>query len=190
MSRVALLRAGYAAFCVAFLAVAVTIQGAGVAFFLGLLAALVAGFLLAFSRDELPKWAGLALLAYFGLTILAFLAATPVTIDKGGGYFVNDKPSATFQAVSGYLVLAFPIMLGGAALAAAWERERGPKTLLFAALAASVVWAVLSFALLPPSAQATAAQSQNHLLDLLAVAACLVGAAGALWAALRPDEYA
>ena len=194
MSRVAFLRAGYVAFCVAFLAVGASIVGAGALFLLALLAALVAGILFALSRDELPKWAGIALLAYFGLSVLAFLAATPITIGKQGDYFVNDKPSSMFHDAYDYVVLAFPIMLGGAALASAWERERGPKTLLFAGLAASVVWAALSIALVPTAGKATlevaSAQTQNHLLDLLAVAACIASAAGALWAALRPDEYA
>ncbi|GEM_PF-6413781 len=187
-----MLRAGYGAFGVAFLSLAGA-QLAGNLVLLALLAGLAGGLCLALSKDDLPKWAGLAMLAYFALSLLAFLAATPITIGRGGGYFVNDKPSAVFDALYYYVVLAFPIMLGATALASTWERELPPRALLMGAVAGSALWAVLSYALVPrvdPSLGVGAATAQNNLLALLAAASALAGAAGAAWAASRPDEYA
>lgn len=190
-----MLRAGYVSFGVAFLAVAGAEVGFGALLLLALAAALAGGFFLAFSQDDVPKWAGLAILAYFGLTVLAFLASTPVTINKGGGYFVNDNPSAFFADLYDYVVLAFPIMLAATAFAAAWEREAGPRVLLALAGAGAILWAVLSFALVPQgggkaSAVAAAASAQNSILNAVALASAVAGVAGAAWAALRPDEYA
>lgn len=195
MSRVGLLRAGYLVFGLAFLAIAATELGVGAALFLGLAASLVAGILLAFSQDDVPKWAGIVMVAYFAFSVLMFLASTPITINKGEGYFVNDSPSKTFAAVFDYALLAFPIMLAAAAFIAVWERERGPRILLGISIAGAILWAVLSFLLVPEaggrtSAVAAAAASQNRLLDAVAVGAALLGAAGAAWAAWRPDEYA
>lgn len=187
MTRVGLLRAGYAAFAVAFLAVVASLA-AGAFLLVAILAALAGAFLLTWSRDELPKWAGLAMLGYFALTLVAFAASTPITINKGGGYFLNDAPSPVFAQLFYYIGFAFPVMLGATALAATWERERGVRNLLLASLAGFVLMALLTFALRPSSPGAAA--MQGGLLKLLAAAAALAGVAGAAWAAARPDEYA
>jgi hypothetical protein len=186
-----MLRAGYVAFGVAFLALAGAAYLSGGLVMLGLAAGLAGGLLLAFSRDELPKWAGIAMVTYFALSLLAFLAATPITLGKQGGYFINDKPSAVFEDLQYYVFLVFPIMLGATATAATWEREWPPRVLLIASLAGSTLWAVLSYALVPPSGSTVAAAAtQNNILSILAALAALAGAAGAAWAATRPDEYA
>jgi hypothetical protein len=182
-----MLRAGYVAFGVAFLALAAAAYASGELVLLALAAGLAGGLLLALSKDDLPKGAGIAMLAYFALTVLAFAASTPITF--GRGYFVNDKPSAMFADVYYYVVLAYPIMLAATALAASWERELGPRALLACALAGSALWAVLNYVLVPHGSEAQV-ETANALLQGLAALSALVGAAGAAWATLRPDEYA
>lgn len=190
MTRIGILRAGYATLAVGFLAAAGTFV-AGQLFFVELLAALVAGILLAASGDDLPKWTGRALLAYFVLTILAFFAATPITIDRGSGFFVNDKPSPLLVNVQSYLLQAFGVTLAGATLAAAWERERGARNLAAASLVGFVLFAILSYTLKPSSgADAGVAMQQGGALQVLAALAGLAGFASAAWCAARPDEYA
>lgn len=205
MVRVVALRVGYAALGLAILALAGgTLPALGSAVLLSPVLALAGAGALLFSRDDLPRWAGVASLAYFLLTFLAFLAATPATIRlsfwKG---FANDDPSPLFEAITEYLVLALPVMVCATALAAAWEREHGARLLLGGALAGLVVLAVLTVALVPaePDVQegetqpsevvesASRARTQGRLLNLLLALSAAAGAAGAFWAAARPDEF-
>jgi len=190
MTRIGVLRAGYAALAVAFLA-AVGTFAAGNLLFVELLAALVAAILLAASGEDLPKWTGWALLVYFLLTILSFFAATPITIDKGGGFFVNGKPAAFLVNVQSYLLQAFGVTLAGATLAASWERERGARNLAAASLAGFVLFAILSYTLKPSTgADAGVAVQQGGFIQILAALAALAGLASAAWCAARPDEFA
>lgn len=197
MTRLGALRLGYGAIGAAFAALAASTFVAPL-LFLGLLLALAGGFLLAFSDDDVPKWAGLALLAYFLVALLAFLAATPITIDRGDGYFVNAAPPDLANKVTEYLVLFSPLMLGATAVAAAWEREHPPRFLLMGAVAGFVIVAALSLVLLPKvvdpsdpegvSSAVAAARQQGALLSTLFAVSAAAGAAGALWAATRPEE--
>lgn len=187
VTRLAVLRSGYVCFGLAFAALGASlIAPAGLA--LVLLLGLSGGVLLAFSDDEMPKWAGLALLVYFVISLVAFLAATPVTVRldffKG---FINSEPSSLASAVSRYLALALPVMLGGTAIAAAWEREVPPRALLVAAVGGFILVGILDVALVP-SGQGSA-QAQGGLLKALFGVSALAGAVGAAWAAARPDEY-
>lgn len=199
MDRVALLRWGYGAFGLSLAAFALsTYQGGAV--FVGILLAFVGALLLAFSGDDLPRWSGVAMLLYFVVTLLVFLAATPVTIRldffKG---FVNDDPPAVLGVVFDYLVLAMPIMVVGTAIAAAWEREWPPRVLLAGSIVGFILVQLLHFVLVPPGSGAdaastaeavSAAEQQGDILAILFGVSAAVGALGALWAASRPDEYA
>lgn len=192
MTRVAMLRAGYAGVGVAFAALAASIAVPSLLLpSLGL--AFLAGVLLAFSDDDLPKWAGIALLAYFLLSALAFLAATPITIGKGGGYFVNKAPPDLAGSVMEWMGILSPLILGGAAITAAWEREWGPKALLVGAVAGFILVAVLTVVLVPSDTSAAAveaAASQARMLSVLFALSAGAGAIGALWAAGRSEEIA
>lgn len=186
--KAALLRAGYAALGIAFAAIAASVY---VPFLLipGLFVALVGGFLLAFSGDDLPKWAGIVILVYFALTVLVFLAATPVTINKGGRFFVNATPTRIAQDAVYWLGLAAPLMLAAAAVLSVWERETAPRVLLFGAIGGFVVVGLLSAILVPADLSADAARQQGDLVKGLFAVSAAAGAAGALWAAGRADEY-
>lgn len=205
--RVALLRMGYAGLGLAFAGIAASVYAP--TFLLPALAlAIVGAILLAFSADDLPKWAGIALLAYFALTVLAFVAATPITIDKGDGYFVNSAPTLLAQEAFSWLTIAAPLMLAGTAALASWEREAAPRVLLIGAIAGFVLVGALTVALVPEideecavdpeapgcegAAQRAAAEGrqQGDMLRLLTAVSAAAGAAGALWAAGRADEYA
>lgn len=186
VTRVRVLAAGYAAFAVAFAALAGSAY-AGALLLPALALGLAAALLLAFSQDELPKWAGLVLLAYFLLIVAAFLLATPITIRRGGSYGIEPLDRALAENVLYYLGLASPMMLGGTALAAAWERENAARLLLFGSVGGFLVVAALTV-LLGAETQAAAA-SQGDLLQLLFALSAVAGAAGATWSAIRPQEF-
>lgn len=207
VTRVAILRAGYAALGLAFLALAGTLS-VGSLLLAGLGLALLGGLLLAFSDDDIPKWSGLALVAYFVLSALAFLAATPITIDRGDGYFVNPAPPELAGEVLYWMGLVSPLVLAAVTIAAAWERERAPRVLLLGAVAGFLLVGILSVALVTnldpvcaadPLAQGCAgaaeraaaqARQQADLLRVLSAVSALAAAVGALWAASRPEEMA
>lgn len=193
MDRVVLLRWGYAALGLSFVAFAAsTVLGA--AALAGIALALVAGVLLALSGDDLPRWAGLALVLYFVVTLLVFLAATPVTVRlESFRGFVNDDPSPLAEAVFGYLVMAMPLMMAATGVASAWEREWPPRLLLWGSLAAFLLVSVLHVVLAPTQADelgAARGETYGRLMTSLFGLSGAVGALGALWAAARPDEYA
>lgn len=187
MPRIGVLRAGYACLGLGFAAMAASAY-AGALLPVGFLLALVAAVLLVASRDDIPKYAGFALLGYFALALLVFLVATPITINKGGRFFVNGAPPAIANTIQQYLVLASPLVLGAAALLSAWEREHAARFLLLGAVGGFVLFGILSFVLTPNGADA--AESQGSLLRNLFMVSALAGAGGALWAASRPDSYA
>lgn len=211
VTRLAVLRSGYATLGLAFLALAASVAVPSLVL-PALLAALVGGILLAFSDDELPKWAGIVLVTYFALVLLAFLAATPITIDKGEGYFVNSAPPALANDIVYWMGLLSPLILSGVGILAAWEREKAPRTLLIGALAGFLLVAGLTITLdtdVDPDCAVTqnastanaecfaAAQNaanelkeRGRMLSYLSALSAGVAAVGALWAASRPDEYA
>jgi hypothetical protein len=193
MDRVLMLRLGYGALGLSFVAFGASVL-VGSLVFLAIPLALAGGVLLGLSGDDLPRWSGVALLLYFVVTILVFLAATPITVRldffKG---FVNDDPSPVATLVLDYLVLALPLMMAATASAAAWEREWPPRLLLAGAILGFVLVTILGM-VLKPSGQAELARSsalaQGELLRTLFALSSAAGALGALWAAGRPDEYA
>ena len=187
--RVAILRAAYAALALAFAALAASVYVPSL-LVPGLGLALLSGLLLALCGDDLPKWAGIALLAYFALTVLVFVAATPITIDKGDGYFVNPQPLALAAEAFTWLSLAAPLMLAGAAALASWERELPSRSLLVGALAGFLLVGILSVLLVPGELDADAARRQGDIVKAIFAVSAAAGAAGAAWAAARPDEYA
>lgn len=187
-----MLRAGYAGLGIAFVALAATLAVPSL-ILAGLGLAFVAGILLAFTDDHLPKWAGIAVIVYFVLSIVAFLAVTPITINRGGeSFFVNAAPPGLADNVIDWMGRLAPLLLCGAALAAVWERERTPRLLLFGALGGFVLHAVLYIVLTPGgddiNAAITSAQSQARLLSYLFALSAAVGAVGVLWATTRPDS--
>lgn len=190
----AVLRVGYATLGIAFAALAATLASPSL-ILAGLALAFVAGLFLAFTDDHLPKWAGIALLVYFLLSVAAFLAATPVTINRGGeSFFVNKAPPGLADDVIDWMGRFSPLMLSGAALAATWEREKAPRTLLFGALGGFALHAVLYVALVPTGADVdsalAAARSQEQTLSLLFALSAGVAALAAFWAMARPDSGA
>lgn len=187
MTRLGVLRAGYGALGFAFAGLAGSVYVPSL-LLPALALAIAAGVLLAFSGDSLPKWAGSALLAYFAFTVLVFIAATPITIDKGDGYFVNSSPTEIAQEGFEWMILAAPLMLVGAGVLASWEREVPARVLLLGALAGFLVVAALSIMLVPDAADA--GQRQGDLTRALFALSAAAGAAGAIWAAGRADEYA
>lgn len=193
MTRVAVLRAGYASFALAFGALAASAL-AGSLVLAALAIALLGALLLLFSDDDLPKWAGIVLLAYFGLIMASFLLATPITVRRGGSFGIEPPNPALATNVLYYLGLASPLMLAGTALAAAWERERPARLLLLGAVGGLVVVAILTVTVTPSGADAAAvaraAASQGNLLQLLFGLSAVAGAGGALWSAARPEEFA
>ena len=193
MTRLVVLRSGYAALGLAFLALAAGFVVDSLVI-LGLAIALVGGFLLAFSDDDLPKWAGIALVAYFLVTVLAFFAATGITVNVGGeSYFWNDSPIDSAAQITTWIFLVSPLMLGAAAIVASWERENAARFLLVGAVAGFVLVAVLTILLVPDDTGAdavAAAQRQGDMVQMLFAASAAAGALGSLWAAGRPDRYA
>lgn len=192
MTRTGLLRAGYACFALAFASLGASAV-AGSLLLVGLLLALIAAVLLVFSDDELPKWAGIVLVAYFVLIGAAFLLATPITIRRGGNFGLEPPNPQLASTVLYYLGLASPLLLAGTALAAAWERERSPRLLLMGALGGFVVVALLTVAVAPSGTDPDAiarATSQGNLLRLLFSLSSIAATVGAAWSAARPEEYA
>lgn len=192
--RTAFLRGGYAGLALAFAALA---AGAWVSSLVipGLAVALLAGALLAFSDDDRPKWAGIALLVYFGVTVLAFVAASGFTINvRGQRFFFNDSPAETISIITSWITLVSPLMIAVAASAAIWDRERPPRVLLGGAIAGFLLVAVLTVVLVPTDVgdavlAAEAAQTQGRMLRILFAVSAATGALGALWAAGRPESY-
>ena len=184
-----MLRAGYGGLALAFGGIA---AGAYVPTLLlpALALALVAGLLLAISDDDLPKWAGLAIIAYFVLTVLVFLAATPITIDKGDGYFLNAAPTEVAQEAFYWLTFAAPLMLAGAAIVASWERELPSRVLLLGAVGGFILVGILTVALIPKDLSVDSAKQQGEMIKILLALSAAAGASGVLWAAGRPEEYA
>lgn len=204
MAHVGVLRAGYGAFALAFAAFAGAAYAGGLTL-VALLLALVGGVLLAFSDDDLPKWAGLALVAYFGLTALAFLATTPITIHSGGSSYYFAPPDLATLVIFG-MGLVSPLVLAGAGIVATWERERAPRLLLMGAALGFVVVAAFTLTLTPDldpecaadpnrsgcegaAAEAAAqAQRQGGLIGILFALSGACGLGGCAWAAARPQE--
>lgn len=188
MVRVLALRLGYGAFAAAFAVLAVSaLPVSGAILPLGLVLALGGALALAFCRDPLPRWAGVAVLAFFALVILAFVASTPVTVNKGSRFFFNDDPHPLFRVLFDALLLATPVMLGAAAALAAWERERPARNLLLSAAIGLGLVFLLSFVLAPSGVRG--AIVQGGLLKALFGVSALAGAAGAAWCAARPEEF-
>jgi len=188
VTRVQVLRAGYAALGLAFLALAWSPL-----LLAGLVIAFAGSILLLFSDDDMPKWSGLVLLLYYALLILSFLFSAPITF-RGGGFYLDPLQPALASLVQYYLGLAFPLILAATALTAAWERERGARFLLLGAALGFVLVAILTIALRPTGEKAEqlaqSARQQGALVTILVALAALAGAAGAFWGAARPEEYA
>lgn len=208
MTRLGVLRAGYGALGFAFLALAGSAY-AGSLVLVGLAAGFAAGILLAFSDDDLPKYAGLTLVVYFVLALVAFLAATPITIKSGGDrYFANPAPPDIAREVIYWMGLVSPLILTAAGVLAVWERERSPRVLLVSAAAGFVLVGVLSVVLVPelspqcandpfaPGCEgaaervATEVREQGTMLRALTAMSAVAAAIGTLWAAGRADEFA
>lgn len=192
MTRVGVLRVGYGAYALAFAALAASAASPGL-----LLAALAIGFLggllLVFSDDDLPKWAGLVLVGYFLVILVAFLLATPITVRRGGSYGIEPPNPALASTVLYYLGSLSPLLLAGSALTAAWERERPARLLLMGAVGGLIVVAVLTVVLVPTGASPDdikRATSQGNLLQVLLGISALAAAVGAGWSAARPEEFA
>lgn len=192
VTRLVVLRSGYGALGLAFLALAAGYVVDSLVI-LGLVIALVGGVLLAFSDDDLPKWAGITIVVYFVVTVLAFLAASGMTIKVGEQrFFWNDSPAAAAEQVMTWFFLVSPLMLGAAAIVASWERENAARILLFGAVGGFILVAVLSVILVPSGTGSTAAasaQRQGDMVQGLFAASAAAGALGSLWAAGRPDSY-
>ena len=168
MTRVGLLQAGYAGLGIAILCLAGTFSASlGWLVVLSPIVAVVAAFLLLFSQDDIPKWAGVAFLAYALVSLIAFLAATPATIKlsfwKG---WANQDPSPIAQAFQDYLLLALPIMITATALVAAWEREHGARLLLAGALVGIIAVGGLTI-VLDPTTGADGSSGDNATDDVL-----------------------
>ena len=193
MTRVQILRAGYAALGLAFLALAGS-TASGALLLVGLGVGFVASILLLFSDDELPKWSGGVILVYFLLFVISFLFATTITVRSGGAYHIEFPATALFEQVSTWLSIAFPLFLAGTAIAAAWERELPARWLLIGAACGFVLVAILTVSLTPtgqhPTDIAQSGQRQGSFVILLGALSAIAGAAGALWSAARPEEYA
>lgn len=186
MTRVGVLRVAYAFLGVAFLSLAGSVVAGGL-LFVGFFAALVGAALLLFTDDDLPKWAGVALVTYFTATLVAFLAATPITVRRGGNFGIEPINPELTSAVAEYLVLLSPLMFAATALASAWEREQPPRLLMMGAVGGFVLVAVLTVVL--TADDATRAMTQGNLLRGLFAVSAAAGAVGSGWAAARPDEY-
>lgn len=193
MTRVQILRAGYAALGLAFLALAGS-TASGALLLAGLAVGFVASILLLFSDDELPKWSGGVILAYFVLFVISFLFASTITVRSGGAYHLEFPATALFDQVKTWLSLAFPLFLAGTTIAAAWERELPARWLLIGAACGFVLVAILTVTLTPTGQQATeiaqSGQRQGNATIIIGALSALAGAAGAMWSAARPDEYA
>jgi len=184
VTRPAVLRTGYGLLAAAFAALAASVLPVGGAlivpsFFL----AFVAAWFLAFSDDDIPKWGGFAILAFVVLTAALFVLSNPISFSHNGRYYVEPVSPTLAQAVYDTLVSLSPVIVAGAALAAAWERETPVRVLLVGGAVGLLVVEVVT--LLPASGQAQA----SLLLALFALSA-LACAIGAGWSAARPEEYA
>lgn len=208
VTRLVVLRSGYAALGFAFVALAASVAVPSLVL-PGLMAAFLGGVLLAFSDEDLPKWAGIVLVTYFLLVLVAFVAATPITINKGDRYFVNKAPPELAGEVLYWMGVLSPIILSGVAILAAWERDRVPRFLLVGALGGFLLAATLTLALTPTldaqcgvqdetgasasdcmqkAQQATnEARSRGQMLSYLTAASAATAALGTFWAAGRPD---
>lgn len=187
MTRPAVLRAGYASLALAFAALAGSAYS-GMLLLPALVLAFAGAILLLFSGDDLPRWAGVVLLAYFVLIAIAFILSTGVTIRKGGAYGIEAPDRELAVDVTYYLGLALPLMLALAAVAAAWERENAARFLLVGGTGGFLVAAALTTVLDPSGVDAAA--SQGNLLELLFALSAIAAATGAGWSAARPEEYA
>lgn len=209
MARLGVLRAGYGTLAFAIACLSGTfVSSLGWLVLVSPVAAFVGAVLLAFSQDDIPKWAGLAFVVYAVLTFAAFLAATPTTIHfKFLAGTANPNPHPVAVALQDYLLVALPIMLLATALVASWERENGVRLLLAGALVGIVAAAGMTLTLgadedasggdgnqtaeeidAEQRAARARAASQGDLLKWLLGLSVLAGAAGAAWAAARPDE--
>lgn len=191
MTRVGVLRLGYAAFALAFVCLAAS-PWLGALLATGLAAALIGAVLLIFSGDDLPKWAGVTILVYILVLVLVFLLATSLTIQGSEFYYESPAPDLA-DALFQYFALAIPLILAGAVLAAAWERELPARYLLIGSIAGYVILAIITITTQPagdtPEAIA-AAKAQGDLLENLFAISALASAAGAGWAAARVEESA
>lgn len=187
VTRTGLLRTGYAALGLTFLAFAATFSpAAGILLGVGLLAGFVGAGVLAFSDEDLPKWAGISIVAYLLLCLVAFLASSGATIRIGGtSYFVNDSPPPLFDALADYLILGLPFLIAGAALVAVWEAGH-PRWLVMGAAVGFVVVALLTL-LFTPDTVAEDVAGQNQGLAILFALAAVAGAIGSFWASARPE---
>lgn len=192
MTRLGVLRAGYLSLGLAFAALTGSIA-IGALLLLGFVIALVAGILFAFSDDDLPKWSGLALVAYFLLSVLAFMAATPITIERGGNYFVNAAPPRLASDVLQWMGLIAPLFFAAVAVGAMWEREPAPKWMAVGGLVGFFLFAVMSIALVPsgsdPSMAADSARAQGSILQGLFAVSAAVLTVSLVWATARPDSW-
>lgn len=190
-TRVTVLRAAYGALALAFVLLAGATYAGGLAI-PAIAVALLAALLLAFSGDELPKWAGVTLLGFFVLVAIAFLFATSITVRTGARYHI-ESPSPTLAAqLLSYLVPLTPLAIAVAALVSGWERERLPRLLLIAALAGIVLAGILSYALVPASGTPTEvalakATGYAHIVEAVFALSALTAATGSAWAAARPE---
>jgi hypothetical protein len=188
VTRTRLLRVGYAALGLTFVALAATFSPVGQAFLaLGLLVGFVGAGALMLSGDHLARWAGIAIVAYFLLCALAFIGSNGATIRVGDTIiFFNDAPSPFFDALFDYLVLGITFLFTAAALVAVWE-VGAPRWLLVGATGGFVLLAILTVAITPDAGSLDGGGESRSLAALFALFA-LVGAAGAFWASARPVE--
>lgn len=189
MTRTKVLRLAYVCVGLTFLALAASFVPAGAALLgLGLLLGFVGGVLFLFSDDDLPRYAGFAIVGYFLLVFLAFVGSNGATIRIGDSqFFANDQPPAVLDAVFDYLVLGLPMLFVGAACVAAWETGL-PRWVLVGALAGFVLVAILTAAL-NPSLQGDVTQyGGGAALAAVFSLTALVGAVGAFWAARNADQ--
>lgn len=191
MTRVGVLRLGYAAFALAFACLAAS-PWLGALLATGLVAALIGAVLLIFSADELPKWAGVTILVYILVLVLIFLLATSLTIQGSQFYYESPAPDLA-DALFQYLALAIPLILAGAVVAAAWERGPPARYLLLGSIAGYAIIAILTLSGKPAGETASeiaAANAQGRLLQNLFAVSALASALGAGWASIRAGETA
>lgn len=191
VTRTQVLRFGFIAIGLTFLALAATFVPAGSSLLVpGLLLGFVGGILFLFSDDELPRYAGLAIVAYFALVLVTFLASNGITVRFGdSSYFANDRPPAFLSAVFDYLVLGLPILFVAASTIAVWELG-GPRWLLVGALAGFALVVVLTIALNPSLDGEAINPGGSQVIGPLFSLAALAGAAGAFWASRNAADIA
>lgn len=174
-----------------FLALAATFVPAGSSLLIpGLLLGFIGGVLFLFSEEDLPRYAGLAIVGYFALVIVTFLASNGVTVRIGdSNYFANDQPPAFLTAVFEYLVLGLPILFVAASTIAVWELG-GPRWLLIGALAGFALVVALTIILNPSLEGESVNPGGSQAIGPLFSLAALAGAAGAFWASRNAGELA